>query len=154
MGKTEKINGEDALRRFLSWRWRDICFSFLRLSHWLVLWHYVFRRSHCSCLHGEAADVDLCIVYLFRIMHFPFPVHITNMFFLFCCTFSTQLRQSSRCTQPIRRRMLLDDLTLHPLTETNQPGFFAILFNCNVKGRPVYEGTCHECCYYPEAKSL
>lgn len=144
-GKPEKINGEDASRRFLMWRWRDM-FLISPSSHWLVLWHYVFRRGHCSCLHGEDEDVDLCIVNLFRIMHFPFPVHITNMFFLFCCTFSTLLRQSSRCTQLIRPRMLLDDLTLHPLTETNQPGFSAILLNCNVKGRPVYEGTCHECC--------
>lgn len=58
------IHREDALRRFLSWRWRDICFSFLRPSHSLVLWHYVFRRGHCSCLHGKAEDVGLCTCFL------------------------------------------------------------------------------------------
>lgn len=79
------IYREEALRRFLSWRWRDICFSFLRPSHSLVLWHYVFRRGHCSCLHGKAEDVGLCTCFLcFKWWCTPpFPVHITNMFFLF-----------------------------------------------------------------------
>lgn len=84
-GEDGTIYTEDASRRFLSRRWRDICFSFLRLSHSLVLWHYVFRRGRCSCLHGEAEDVDLCTCFLcFKMtMHSPFPVHITNTCFLF-----------------------------------------------------------------------
>lgn len=134
-------------------RWDASCredegirFSFLRPSHSLVLWHYVFRRGHCSCLHGKAEDVGVCTCFLFQMMmHSPLPCTHYKHVLPVCCTFSTWLRQSSRCNLPIRRRML-SDAPLECIDFILQPVLFAILLNCNVKARPVNEGPCHECC--------